>query len=166
MPGSTTLLLNFITRVWNLLCPPLRRNLIWLAHAKFIHGVSGVILDGQGRVLLLQHRFWKGQQWGLPGGLARRGESLADTLRRELLEEAGIEVHPTKLLRVNTSCGQLAQFILLAESTGAPVARPPEILDARFWHLAALPESLQPDHLALLRELPRLRDLPGLPVEF
>jgi 8-oxo-dGTP diphosphatase len=165
MPGSTSLLLNFIARLWDLLGSPLRRNLIWLLHAKYIHGVSGIILDGQGRVLLLQHRFWKGQRWGLPGGLASRGESLAATLRRELQEEAGIAVRPIKLLRVSTSRGFLTQFILHAESTGTPQARPPEILDARFWDLADLPENLQPDHRDLLRELPGLLDLPGLPLE-
>jgi ADP-ribose pyrophosphatase YjhB (NUDIX family) len=165
MPGSTPLLLNFIARLWNLLCPPLRRNLIWLLHAKFIHGVSGIILDGQGRVLLLQHRFWKGQRWGLPGGLASHGESLGETLRRELLEEAGIAVRPTKLLRVSIARGVLTQFILFAESTGTPEAKPPEILDARFWDLTDLPENLQPDHRDLLRELPGLLDHPGLPVD-
>ena len=165
MEGSTLLLVNFIARLWNVLSPSLRRNLIWLLHAKFIHGVSGIILDRHGRVLLLQHRFWKGQRWGLPGGLARYGESIGATLRRELLEEAGLVVRPIKLLRVNTSRGILAQFILHAESTGTPEARPPEILDARFWDLADLPENLQPDHRDLLRELPGLLDIPGLPVD-
>lgn len=159
------MLLNFIARVWGFLSPSLRRSILWLLHAKFLHGVSGIILDGQGRVLLLKHRFWKDQRWGLPGGLARHRETLAATLRRELLEEAGIEVRPTKLLRVNTLRGSLAEFTLLAESTGTPQARPPEILDARFWDLAALPENLQPDHRELLLELPALLKTPGLPLD-
>jgi 8-oxo-dGTP pyrophosphatase MutT (NUDIX family) len=165
MPGSTSILLNFIARVWELLGPSLRRSLLWLLHAKFLHGVSGIILDGQGRVLLLKHRFWKDQRWGLPGGLARHRESLAATLRRELLEEAGIQVRPIKLLRVNTLRGALAEFTLLAESTDTPRAQPPEILDARFWDLASLPENLQPEHRELLDELPTLLKMPGLPVE-
>jgi ADP-ribose pyrophosphatase YjhB (NUDIX family) len=159
------MLLNFISRLWALLPPSLKRSLLWMLHAKFLHGVSGIILDGQGRVLLLKHRFWKDQRWGLPGGLARHGETLAATLRRELLEEAGIEVHPTKLLRVNTLRGSLAEFVLFAESTGTPRPRPPEILDARFWDLAALPENIQPEHRELLLELSGLVKMPGLPVD-
>jgi 8-oxo-dGTP diphosphatase len=160
-----TLLLNFTARIWNGLGAPVRRGLIWLAHSKFIHGVSGIILDERGRILLLKHRFWKGQQWGLPGGLAQHGETLAATLRRELREEAGLEVRPSRLLRVKTTRGRLAEFVLLAESAGVPEAKPPEIIDARFWELTALPENMHPGHRELLAEIPDIRTSPGLPLE-
>ena len=150
MADSITLLLNIIANVWNGLGGPLRRRLAWLAHAKFIHGVSGVIVDERGRVLLLKHRFWKEQRWGLPGGLARHGETLSATLRRELREEAGVDVRPSKLLRVHTARGRLAEFILLAECAGEPAARSAEIMDARFWERTALPGNLLPAHRELL----------------
>jgi 8-oxo-dGTP diphosphatase len=165
MAGSTTLALNFIAKIWAGLGAPVRRSLTWLLHAKFCHGVSGIILDEQGRVLLLKHRFWMNQRWGLPGGLAARGETLAATLRRELQEEAGLDVRPVKLLHVKTGHGRLAEFILLAESTGAPEPKPPEILDARFWDLADLPADLFPTHRDLLTGLPALLQREGLPVE-
>jgi len=160
------LLLNFIAKIWNGLASPVRRDLAWLAHAKFTHGVAGVILDKRGRVLLLKHRFWKQQRWGLPGGHARRGETLAATLRRELREETGLEVKPTKLLRVTTSQGWMAQFIVLAECTGEPAARSAEIMDARFWERTELPENLLPAHRAVLEELMgKEGGWSGLPVE-
>jgi ADP-ribose pyrophosphatase YjhB (NUDIX family) len=139
-----------IAKIWNSLGAPLRRNLAWLAHAKFIHGVSGIIVDERGRVLLLKHRFWKGQRWGLPGGLARHGETLAATLRRELREETGLEVRPSRLLRVNTTRGRLAEFILLAECAGEPRVRSREIMDARFWERTELPENLLEAHREML----------------
>jgi ADP-ribose pyrophosphatase YjhB (NUDIX family) len=150
MAGTTTLLLNLIANLWNGLASPLRRSLTWLLHAKFVHGVSGVIVDERGRVLLLKHRFWKHQRWGLPGGLARHGETLAATLRRELREETGLDVRPSRLLRVNIPRGRLAEFILLAECAGEPRARSAEIMDARFWDRTALPENLLPSHRELL----------------
>jgi ADP-ribose pyrophosphatase YjhB (NUDIX family) len=165
MPGPTTSLLDLAAKIWEGLGIPVRRRLTWLLHAKFIHGVSGIILDEQGRVLLLKHRFWTKQRWGLPGGLANHGETLAATLRRELREEAALEVKPIKVLQVRTRHGKMAEFILLAESSGAPVATPPEILEARFYDVGDLPDNLLPSHRELLTNLRKLRDSPGLPLE-
>ena len=135
-----------MAKIWNGLASPWRRDLAWLAHAKFTHGVAGVILDKQGRVLLLKHRFWKHQRWGLPGGHAKAGESLAETLRRELREETGLEVRPARLLRVSTRGRRLSVFILLAECDGQPEVRSMEIMEARFWDPTELPPDLMPDH--------------------
>lgn len=159
------MLLNLIANIWNALGGPIRRRVAWLAHAKFIHGVCWVVLDQRGRVLLLRHRFWKGQRWGLPGGMARHGETQSGTLRRELREETGLEVRPSKLLRVSTSRGELAEFILLAECEGEPEARSPEIMEARFWDRTELPADLMPAHRALLKEMLAERQWEGLPLE-
>ena len=147
-----TLLFNLIANIWNGLGAPLRRRLLWLTHAKFTHGVSGVIVDERGRVLLLKHRFWKGQRWGLPGGLAQHGETLAATLRRELCEETGLEVRPSRLLRVNVSGGGMSQFVLLAECSGEPRAKSVEILEARFWEPGELPGDLLESHREVIEE--------------
>jgi ADP-ribose pyrophosphatase YjhB (NUDIX family) len=165
MARSNMRLMDLIATVWNGLGTPLRRRLAWLANDRFIHGVAGIILDRQGRVLLLRHRFWIGQLWGLPGGHARHGETPAATLRRELLEETGMEVRPTRLLRVNTTRGRLAEFILLAECDGEPAVKSPEIMEARFWGVDALPVDLLPSHAELLARLLPLADEAGMALE-
>jgi ADP-ribose pyrophosphatase YjhB (NUDIX family) len=163
-PGKIRLM-DWIATVWNGLGTPLRRRLAWLANDRFIHGVSGIILDGEGRVLLLKHRFWIGQRWGLPGGHARRGETPGATLRRELMEETGLAVRPTRLLRVNTTRGWLTEFILLAEAEGAPEARSAEIMEARFWEVGELPGDLLPSHRELLGGLLPLGEEAGMGLE-
>jgi len=159
------LLLNFLAGIWNSLAGPVRSRLTWLSHAKYIHGVSGVIRDGNGRILLLRHRFWKGQPWGLRGGLAARGETPGATLRRELREETGMDVRPLRLLRVSTRRGLLTQFIILAEGSGEPRVASVEILEARYFTPEELPEEMLESHRELLEELLAKPDAPGLPLE-
>jgi 8-oxo-dGTP diphosphatase len=63
-------------------------------------GVGALIFQG-GRILLAQ----RGKaplmgQWSLPGGLVETGESLENAVRREVLEETGLEVKPLGVVEI------------------------------------------------------------------
>lgn len=56
---------------------------------------SGLVLDGDGRVLLSR----RGSEpfagkWDFPGGFLEEGEDPVEGLRRELSEEAGVQIEP------------------------------------------------------------------------
>ena len=59
---------------------------------------NGVILDGQGRVLL-QKRADNGF-WGLPGGMIDIGETVEQGAIREVLEETGLHVTLKRLVGI------------------------------------------------------------------
>ncbi|RJL19582.1 NUDIX hydrolase [Bailinhaonella thermotolerans] len=60
--------------------------------------VAGVILDEHGRALLIQRR--DNGHWEAPGGILERDEDILTALRREVLEETGLEVEPEALTGV------------------------------------------------------------------
>src|SRR5689334_6249001 len=57
--------------------------------------VRGVVFQ-DGKILLVQER--SDGKWTLPGGWADVGDSPSDAVVREIREESGYEVRPTKLL--------------------------------------------------------------------
>jgi len=63
-------------------------------------GVGGIVLN-EGKVLLVR----RGQQpgygkWSIPGGMVELGETLTEAIRREVLEECGIEIELADVIAV------------------------------------------------------------------
>lgn len=84
---------------------PLVLNLIYRIVRFFVNkhavGVQGVILDHQGRVLMVEHAFHVEHPWGLPGGWIDRNESPTETLIREFQEELSIRIEIIKILQAH-----------------------------------------------------------------
>ena len=74
------------------------RRLVWRLFGPRTIGVRGLVVDEEGRVLLVRHTYGK-PTWHLPGGGVKRRESLVQALARELREEVGVTITgPVRLL--------------------------------------------------------------------
>jgi 8-oxo-dGTP pyrophosphatase MutT (NUDIX family) len=70
--------------------------------------VGALIHDGAGKLLMVKTHKW-GHRWGIPGGKIKRGESSLDALRREILEETGLEISDLRFVLVQ-DCIDSAEF--------------------------------------------------------
>jgi ADP-ribose pyrophosphatase YjhB (NUDIX family) len=104
---------------------------------------STIVFRGQD--LLLVHRARDDtDDWVLPGGTPRPGESMAACARRETLEETGLIVEPTRVafvleaLKPGSTRRTVDLVFLAAKRSGSePEAREPD-LEARFVPLSVL----------------------------
>jgi len=105
-------------------------------------GVRAVVIDAEGRVLLVQHSYAPG--WILPGGGVERGETAYDAVRRELREEAGVivegepEFHGLFANHVQFYGDHLACFVI-RRFTQEPFNGTREIAAARFFAPSEMP---------------------------
>lgn len=120
-------------------------------------GARGIVLDGQGRLLLVRHTYTRG--WLLPGGGVEAGETLAEALRRETREEGNVEIlgepelHGVYFNRRASRRDHVALFVARECRVLGP--RPPdrEIAAAQFFPLDALPTDTTPATRARLAEV-------------
>ncbi|MFH8596665.1 NUDIX domain-containing protein [Streptomyces rimosus] len=127
-------------------------RVLWLAHAKFMVGVTGIIRDDQGRVLLLKHRMWPPERpWGLPTGYAIKGEEFPLTIVREVREETGLEVKPGRLVQLTSGYKLRIEVAYEAVCTGGTLTLDSfEILEAQWRSPDSLPDGMQESHRALI----------------
>lgn len=82
----------------------LRRKIPWwtvrATQPRFLVGVVGLLRTPDGRILLLENRFWQGNRWGCPAGYMKRGESPERTIAREAREECDVAVRDLRVARV------------------------------------------------------------------
>lgn len=138
-------------RLWRLLRGTLQWVILWLAHDKFVIGVSGVIWNAKGQVLLLRHRYWAEGSWGLPSGYANSGETLEAALAREVREETGYVISVSALLRVVSGYKLRMEASYVGHVAGGKrTLDPGEVLEARFFDPDDLPAGLLDTHRELL----------------
>ncbi|MFG2125005.1 NUDIX domain-containing protein [Streptomyces sp. NPDC048710] len=114
-----------------------------VAHAAV--GVGAVLLGPRG-VLLGRHRR---ETFELPGGTVEPGESLQETVVRELAEETGLDADPADVRLLGTLVDQVGGVVRITVGAivtawrGEPADQPNESVgDWRWWPLDALPPGL------------------------
>jgi len=105
--------------------------------------VAGLVVE-EGRILMVEQGHGRQRYWLLPGGGVRFGETLADALKREFLEELGMRVGVSKLLAIVESISPDPEYakhvVHLVFEASAPRESAPEPRDKKVLRAAFFDE--------------------------
>jgi ADP-ribose pyrophosphatase YjhB (NUDIX family) len=122
---------------------------------------DAAVIDDAGRILLVQRA--DNGKWAMPGGALEVGETPAEGVVREALEETGVCCRAVALVGVFDSrlCGTISRYHLYqlvflckpldGEEAGAP-SHANEVLDKGWFTEDALPEDIDPGHVSRIPE--------------
>jgi 8-oxo-dGTP diphosphatase len=147
------MLKDLLAKVWRGSPAGVRRLGVWLAEPRFAVTAGAVVVDAEGRVLLLKHAFRKGSGWGIPGGFMEKGEQPEAAIRRELREETGLEVEDARLVNVRTlAATQQVEILFHARARRGAEARAAsaEVSAVEWFERGALPPELSKDQRRLI----------------
>jgi 8-oxo-dGTP diphosphatase len=134
----------WLLRVFRVLPRRLRLGVVHALSPSFTVGAICVIERADGAVLLVRHSYR--HRWGLPGGLLERGEDVDAGARREAVEEVGLEVdlegEPAVVVDPHARRVDVVFRARPVEGADLDAVRPrsPEVLEAKWFDAAALPE--------------------------
>jgi 8-oxo-dGTP diphosphatase len=133
-----------LLRLFRVLPRRVRLRVVHTLSPTFTVGAICVIERADGAVLLVRHSYR--QRWGLPGGLLERGEEAEAGARREAVEEVGIEIEleGEPAVVVDPDARRVDVIFRARPVADADVEhitpRSPEVVEARWFDAAALPE--------------------------
>lgn len=107
-------------------------------------GVTMIARDAEGALLLVRLSYAEAG-WSLPGGGARRGESMAEAAARELLEETGCEALGVQLvgrMEETVSGSPHTAHIFTCRTDDMPRPDNREVVEARFFPPHSLPHPM------------------------
>lgn len=132
---------NLIGGIWKRIPSQFRLTIIRVTQTKFTASVAVIITNRGGKVLLLEHILRPASGWGIPGGFLNQGEQPETAIRRELREEAGIELENLKMIRVRT-LNRHIEILFRAESNDTAEVKSREIKSLDWFAVDEMPEEM------------------------
>ncbi len=126
-----------------------------------LNAAGAIILNKNGEILLIKRGDRKEEVWGLPGGMMELGESVEETVKREVREETGLKVKTDRLFGVytkpsleiypNGDQAQVIFFVFVCTLIGGNIqADGIEISDIRYFDPIKLPPGFR--HPEIIRD--------------
>jgi ADP-ribose pyrophosphatase YjhB (NUDIX family) len=134
----------------------MRQLFLRVLNPSFMVGAMALIVDADGRILVVEHTYRRQVPWGLPGGWLKHAESPESGLRREVLEETGLQVQVESLLGADFWGSSQLDLLYRCSVLSGRYTPSDETARHRWVYPPDLPELL-PNQYRLLRKCGLLR---------
>jgi 8-oxo-dGTP diphosphatase len=129
-----------------------RLRLVRATQGKFTVSVAAIVTNDENKVLLLKHVLRPVSDWGIPGGFIETGEQPEAAIRRELMEETGLELDELNMLRVRTIARHI-EILFRARARGEAKVSSREITDLGWFAPDEMPEGTSGIQKHLIEEI-------------
>jgi ADP-ribose pyrophosphatase YjhB (NUDIX family) len=124
---------------------------------QFLIGVTGIIFDKDGKILVFKHTYRNIYKWSLPGGYLKSKEHPKEGLEREVKEESGLVISADERLKLRTDrTSARIDITYIGSYIGGEFKPSNEVEEVQFCTFEELPR-LSKDQLFLIDKALRLR---------
>lgn len=145
------MLMKFVGKAWKVMPREMRTWFARRIQTKFTVSAGGIITNGRGEVLLLDHVLRPASGWGVPGGFLEAAEQPEAALCREIMEETGLELKNVRLYRMRTLRRHI-EIIYIAEGVGEAQVLSREIKQLGWFAVEDMPPEMSLDQQFLVRK--------------
>ncbi|MFN8400065.1 MAG: NUDIX hydrolase [Anaerolineales bacterium] len=126
-------------------------------------GATLLVLNKENQLLMIKRT--DNNRWGVPGGAMELGESLEDTVKREIKEEIGVEVKDLELFGVysgqelyykypnGAEVYNVSAVYIIRNFAENVIVNPDEHSEYKYFDVRNLPEEVSPPIKPILRDL-------------
>ncbi len=148
---------NIVGRAWRKTPSFFKSFAIRASQRKFTASVGAVIINPQGKVLLLDHVLRPGSGWGIPGGFMNHNEQPAEAIRRELREETGLEIENVELYSVRAGNRHI-EILFRASADGEGLIKSLEINKIGWFEVCEIPPEMSRTQKQIIRRVLEVKD--------
>ena len=142
---------RILGKIWKISPPFLRASFVRLTQNTFTVSVGAIVVNQEGKVLLLDHVLRPGSGWGVPGGFINHNEQPEAAVKREICEEIGLKIESLELLQARTTRRHV-EILFRAKGNGKVEAKSFEIKKAGWFGLDEMPEEMSRAQKRVIRQ--------------
>ncbi|MBC7981789.1 NUDIX hydrolase [Candidatus Parcubacteria bacterium] len=115
-------MIKLLALIWKQLAGKAQWRILWIFHSKFNVGMSIIIPNTDGKILLGKHVFSAQKSpWRLIGGYIKKGENIFDGAKREAKEELGIDIEIDRVLLIRSGFAYRIEITVVAKPISAEI---------------------------------------------
>ncbi|MDQ3712483.1 MAG: NUDIX domain-containing protein [Acidobacteriota bacterium] len=143
---------KIVRSIWRKLSPLARLKIVRVTQTKFTASAAVIIENEKGEILLLDHVLRPDSGWGIPGGFLGFGEQPAEAVRRELIEETGLELEMVEMIRVRV-VNRHIEILFRAKANGVASVKSREINAFGWFKVDEMPEKMNQTQKSIIENL-------------